>query len=74
MDFIGWRAEPVLETRAMQPHETIDGWILLDVPQSDSSPEQPAVFRLFIKDTAGKSVEIISFPERTTIAPKHGLF
>jgi len=54
MQLLGPRLRTVLERRVLEPHETLRGWVLLDVPTAYNSAPHPLVFRITIRDTAGK--------------------
>lgn len=53
---VGPRLQPILESRPLQPHEIVRGWVLLDVPAPYDSAPSPTMFRITIKDTAGHTL------------------
>ncbi len=60
MQLIGDRLESVLNNRPLQAHETVTGWVALDVPPEYDTAVRPLVFRISIKDTAGHGVTVVA--------------
>jgi hypothetical protein len=56
LSLIGPLLHPILGGRALSPHETVRGWVLLDVPPAYDSAISPTLFRISVKDTAGRSI------------------
>jgi len=55
MQLIGPRLTRVLEKGPIPPNETVEGWLLLDVPESYDSALTPRTYRLTVKDTQNNS-------------------
>lgn len=53
LDFLGPRLKPRLEEKPLQSHETVRGWVALDMPPAYNEAVQPRLFRITVKDTAG---------------------
>lgn len=55
----GPRLETILKNASLQPNQTVRGFVLLDVPKQYVSATHPPIFRLLVKDTAGKKVVVV---------------
>jgi hypothetical protein len=63
MRLVGPRLKEVLEKGAIPPHGTVEGWLLMDVPQSYDTAPSPRTYRLAAKDTENHSaVEVTQGP------------
>jgi hypothetical protein len=63
MQLIGARLKVLLEKGPIPPHETVEGWVLLDVPESYSEALSPRTYRVTAKDTQNNSsVQITQGP------------
>jgi len=72
---VGSSLRTILESRPIQPHETVRGWVLLDMPSTYDSAVQPLVFRITVKDTAGhKFIKIHPTDEKIdeNVLPERG--
>ncbi len=73
ISFIGTRLDAALQSRPLNPHETLSGWLLFDAPRQYNSAPHPSAFRFSIEDTAGQSVVVMDDLERKqNIGPAHG--
>jgi hypothetical protein len=59
INLIGEQLMPILENAPLQAHQTVRGWVLLDVPASYDSAPHPCVFRISIADTARNALSTI---------------
>jgi hypothetical protein len=55
----GGYLESIMENHVLAPHETIHGWVLLDVPAEFDTAPQPPIYRISIKDSEGHSVTLM---------------
>jgi hypothetical protein len=72
---VGPSLQTLLESRAIQPHETVRGWVLIDMPSAYDSAVQPLVFRITVNDTAGhKFIKIHPTDEKIeeNVLPERG--
>jgi hypothetical protein len=60
MQLVGPRLKEVLEKGPIPPHGTVEGWLLLDVPQSYNSAPSPRTYRLRAKDTENHSAVFVT--------------
>lgn len=74
LDLIGQRLLPLIKSRPLQPHETIRGWLLMDIGAEYDDAPRPLVHRITIKDTAGrKFTTVIGGPSgEENILPPRG--
>ena len=56
LSLLGEWLQPILQSRALSPHETVRGWVLLDAPAAYDSSISPILFRISVKDTSGHSI------------------
>jgi len=48
--------KPILDDAPISPHATVEGWVLMDVPESYDSCPRPLRYRVTVKDTASKKI------------------
>lgn len=56
---IGDLLQPILEAGPIEPHATVRGWVLFDVPQAYDKASRPLTYRITVGDTAGRQVVAI---------------
>jgi len=59
MTLLGPRLETEVVQKLIQPHQTVEGWILLDVPAKFKDASSPHVYRISIKDTEGHAFTVL---------------
>lgn len=75
LELVGQRLMPILEKRPLGPHETIRGWVLLDVPPEYDTAARPLTYRIKLKDTAGRQLTSIDTGPtgKENVVPPRGL-
>jgi hypothetical protein len=72
LELTGGHLMPLLRDKPLQPHETRQGWLLLDALSEFDSAPRPLAFRISIQDTTGQSLtNINSGPTGENILPEH---
>lgn len=59
LELVGVHLETVLRAHPLAPHNTIRGWALFDAPSEFGIALRPLVYRIMVRDTAGRSVTTI---------------
>lgn len=74
VEMVGPLLNPILESRPLQPHEGVTGWIFLDAPAEYDYAHRPLKFRIIVTDSVGRSISV--FPQvhdLGNMVPQRGL-
>lgn len=59
LTLLGGYLASVLESKPLEPHQTVRGWVLLDVTNQFDSAVFPRTYRISVRDTAGRKLTVL---------------